>query len=139
MQPSEIDSPEAEFVKNGASKITEKEIVKVVDRSAEIQKKFYSRGPLSRFVDDGRLFLAFVKDYWAKKYRKAPYGIIAAIVFTLIYVFNPLDLVPDVLPVIGVVDDATVMGACLLLVEQDLLAYKKWLGDMNRPEGNPGS
>ena len=139
MTPSDIDSPEAEFVKTGASKITEKEIVKVVDKSSEIQKKFYTRGPLSRFVDDGRLFLSFVKDYWAKKYRVVPYGIIAAIVFTLIYVFNPLDLIPDVLPVIGVLDDATVMGACLLMVEQDLLAYKKWLGDVNKPGGKSGS
>lgn len=135
MTPSELDSPEAEFVKTGASKITEKDIVKVVDKSGEIQKKFYSRGPLSRFVEDGRLFLAFVKDYWSKKYRVVPYGIIAAIVFTLIYVFNPLDLVPDILPVIGVIDDATVMGACLLLVEKDLLAYKKWLGDTDKSVG----
>ena len=139
MQPSQTDSPEAEFVKTGASKITEKEIVKVIDKSEEIQKKFYQRGPLARFVEDGRLFLAFVKDYWAKKYRVVPYGIIAAIVFTLIYVFNPLDLIPDILPVIGVVDDATVMGACLLLVEQDLLVYKKWLGQVDKSEGKPGS
>ncbi len=74
------------------------------------------------------LFIAFVKDYWTKQYRRAPYGILAAIVFTLIYVFNPLDLVPDVLPVIGQIDDAAVFGACLLLVEQDLLVYKKWRG-----------
>ena len=139
MQPSEIDSPETEFVKTGASRITEKEIVKVIDKSGEIQKKFYQRGPLSRFVEDGRLFLAFVRDYWAKKYRRVPYGIIAAIVFTLIYVFNPLDLIPDVLPVIGVVDDATVMGACLLLVEQDLLVYKKWLGEVDKSDGKPDS
>ncbi|OGO22264.1 MAG: hypothetical protein A2Y54_10940 [Chloroflexi bacterium RBG_16_51_16] len=139
MQPSEIDSLETEFVKTGASRITEKEIVKVIDKSGEIQKKFYQRGPLSRFVEDGRLFLAFVRDYWAKKYRRVPYGIIAAIVFTLIYVFNPLDLIPDVLPVIGVVDDATVMGACLLLVEQDLLVYKKWLGEVDKSDGKPDS
>ena len=139
MQPSEIDSLETEFVKTGASRITEKEIIKVIDKSGEIQKKFYQRGPLSRFVEDGRLFLAFVRDYWAKKYRRVPYGIIAAIVFTLIYVFNPLDLIPDVLPVIGVVDDATVMGACLLLVEQDLLVYKKWLGEVDKSDGKPDS
>ena len=139
MQPFEINSPETEFVKTGASRITEKEIVKVIDKSGGIQKKFYQRGPLSRFVEDGRLFLAFVRDYWAKKYRVVPYGIIAAIVFTLIYVFNPLDLIPDVLPVIGVVDDATVMGACLLLVEQDLLVYKKWLGEVDKSDGKPDS
>ncbi len=126
MPPSEIEKAEEEFVKEGAKKITEKDIEKVVVKSDEIKRKFYSRGPLKRFVEDGRLLIAFVKDYWAKNYRRVPYGIIAAIVFTLIYVFNPLDLVPDVLPLIGQIDDAAVVAACLLLVEGDLLAYKKW-------------
>jgi uncharacterized membrane protein YkvA (DUF1232 family) len=115
-----------ELIKEGAPRITEKDIVKVVDRSEEIQKKFRSHGPLQRFMDDGRLLIAVVRDYLAGNYRKVPYGIIAAIVFTLIYVFNPLDLVPDVLPFVGQVDDAAVVTACLFLVERDLLAYKQW-------------
>ena len=87
-----------ELIKEGAPKVTEKDIVKVVNKSEEIQKKFRSHGPLQRFIDDGRLLIAVVKDYWSGTYRKLPYGTVAAIVFTLIYVFNPLDLVPDVLP-----------------------------------------
>ena len=116
-----------EFVKEGAEKITDKDVEKVVDKSEEINQKFTSRGPLKRFVEDAKLLTALVKDYRAGGYRQAPYGIIAAIVFSLIYVFNPFDLVPDVLPFIGAVDDATVVGACLLLVEKDLRKYKDWL------------
>jgi uncharacterized membrane protein YkvA (DUF1232 family) len=115
-----------ELIKEGSPKITEKDIVKVVDKSQEIQKKFSSRGPLQRFIEDARLLIAVVKDYWSGAYRKLPYGTVAAIVFTLIYVFNPLDLIPDVLPIIGEVDDAAVVTACLFLVERDLLAYKQW-------------
>jgi len=126
MSPTEFEQAEEEFVKEGAKKITDKEIEKVVVKSDEIQKKFYSRGPLRRFIDDARLLLALVRDYWSKTYRRVPFGIIGAVVFTLIYVLNPLDLVPDILPVIGQVDDATVLGACLLMIEQDLLTYKKW-------------
>jgi len=44
----------------------------------------------------------------------------------LIYVLNPFDLVPDVLPVIGQVDDASVFAACLMLIQRDLNQYKKW-------------
>ena len=116
-----------EFVKEGAEKITDKDVEKVVDKSEEINQKFSSRGPLKRFVEDGKLLIALVKDYRAGGYRQAPFGIIAAIVFSLIYVFNPFDLVPDVLPFIGAVDDATVVGACLILVEQDLKKYRNWL------------
>jgi uncharacterized membrane protein YkvA (DUF1232 family) len=115
-----------ELIREGSPKITEKDLVKVVDKSEEIQKKIGSRGPLQRFVDDGRLLLSAVKDYWSGTYRKWPWGTMAAVVFTLIYVFNPLDLVPDVLPIIGEVDDAAVVAACLFLVDSDLLAYRQW-------------
>jgi uncharacterized membrane protein YkvA (DUF1232 family) len=115
-----------ELIKEGSPRITDKDVVKVVDKSEEIQKKFGARGPLQRFIEDARLLIAIVKDYWTGAYRKVPYGTVAAIVFTLIYVFNPLDLIPDVLPIIGEVDDAAVVTACLFLVERDLLAYKQW-------------
>jgi uncharacterized membrane protein YkvA (DUF1232 family) len=61
--------------------------------------------------------------------------VIASIVFTLIYVLNPFDLVPDMLPLIGQLDDVAVMGACLMLVEQDLHKYKDWKQDQVKAEG----
>ena len=115
-----------ELIKEGSTKMTENDIVKVVNKSDVIQKKFSSHGPLTRFIDDGKLLISAVKDYWTGAYRKWPWGTMAAVVFTLIYVFDPLDLIPDVLPIIGEVDDAAVVAACLYLVERDLLAYKQW-------------
>jgi uncharacterized membrane protein YkvA (DUF1232 family) len=41
-------------------------------------------------------------------------------------VLNPLDLIPDFLPLVGQIDDAAVIAACLLMVRQDLHRYKKW-------------
>jgi uncharacterized membrane protein YkvA (DUF1232 family) len=117
--------PDEEFVKEGSQKVTEKDIEKVVNKSEEIKKRFVGRS-LGRFIEDAQLLIAIVRDYWSGKYRQVPYGAVAAIVFTLIYVFNPLDLVPDVLPIIGEVDDAAVIAACLMLVEQDLSKYKNW-------------
>jgi uncharacterized membrane protein YkvA (DUF1232 family) len=115
-----------ELIKQGSPKMGEKDLVKVVDKSEEIQKKFSSHGPLQRFLEDGRLLLAAVKDYWSGAYRTWPWGTMAAVVFTLIYVFEPFDLIPDVLPIIGEVDDVAVLAACLFLVERDLLIYKQW-------------
>lgn len=115
-----------EFVKEGAKKMTDKDVEKVVNKSEEIKKKFTVYGPLKRFIDDAKLLIALVKDYWRKSYRQTPVGVIGAIVFSLIYVFNPFDLVPDVLPVLGQVDDASVLTACLILIERDLNKYKQW-------------
>jgi len=121
-----MNKPNEEYIKEGAQKVTEKDLEKVVNKSEEIRRKFSAKGPLARFIEDGQLLIAIVKDYWSGTYRQIPFGVIASIVFTLIYILNPFDLVPDVLPVIGQLDDAAVMGACLMLVEQDLQKYKDW-------------
>jgi uncharacterized membrane protein YkvA (DUF1232 family) len=120
------NKPSEEYVKDGAQNVTQKDIQKVISKSEEIQKKFRATGPLARFVEDGKLLISIVKDYWAGAYRQVPYGVIASSVFTLIYVLNPFDMVPDVLPLIGQLDDVAVLGACLLLVEHDLHTYKDW-------------
>ena len=118
-----------EIVKDGAQNVTQKDVEKVINRSEEIQRKFSAKGPLARFIEDGKLLIAIVKDYWSGAYRQVPYGVIASSVFTLIYVLNPFDMVPDVLPLIGQLDDVAVMGACLILIEQDLHKYKDWKED----------
>ena len=121
-----LNKPDEEFVKEGAEKVTPKDIQTVAEQSEEINKQFSARGPLKRFVEDGKVLTALIRDWRAGKYRQALYGTIAAVVFGLIYVFNPLDLVPDVLPIIGALDDATVIGALLMLVERDLRKYRSW-------------
>ena len=115
-----------EFVKEEAKKMTDQDVEKVLIRSEEIKKRFRRSGPLGRFFEDGQLLVGLVKDYWSRSYRKIPSGTIGAVVVSLIYVLNPLDLIPDVLPLIGQVDDAAVVAACLLLIEQDLFSYRQW-------------
>jgi len=115
-----------EFVKEEAKEVTEQDVEKVLNRSEDIKQRFRRSGPLGRFFEDGQLLVAMVKDYWSRSYRRIPSATIGAAVVSLIYVLNPFDLVPDVLPLIGQVDDAAIVAACLLLIEQDLHAYRQW-------------
>ena len=115
-----------EYIKEGAEKVTPQDIDKVADKSEEIKDQFRSRGPLKRFIEDGKALTALIKDWRAGRYRQALYGTIAAVAFALLYVFNPFDLLPDILPFVGALDDATVIGAVLMLVERDLKKYRTW-------------
>jgi uncharacterized membrane protein YkvA (DUF1232 family) len=121
-----LTKPAEEYVREGAEKVTEKDIEKVVTKSEDIEEKFRARGPLKRFIEDYRVLKELIRDYRGGRYRQALYGTIAAAVFALLYVFNPFDLLPDVLPFVGVVDDASVITACLMLIERDLGKYRKW-------------
>ena len=115
-----------QYVREGAEKITDQDIENVAGHADDIRKQFSARGPLKRFVEDGRMLTALVRDWRTGKYRRTMRWTIAAAAFALIYVINPFDIVPDVLPFVGAVDDATVIAACLMLIERDLYKYKDW-------------
>lgn len=122
----EVKKINEDYIKNGAKKITDEDVEDVINKADEIKEKFEKKGPLGRFINDAKLLISLVKDYWNKEYREIPYYVIAAVVFTLLYVINPLDLIPDTIPGIGYVDDAAVVAMCLYLFEQELLEYKEW-------------
>ena len=113
-------------VDKGKKKITEDDAQKVLDKQAEIEKKFKGDGPLGKFISDLKILFSVVQDYVKGDYREIPWLTIAAIVFALLYVLSPIDLIPDFIPVIGLVDDALVIAACLAMVEQDLNKYVEW-------------
>lgn len=115
-----------EQLKKGAEKVTEEDIKKVIDSADEIKKKFKLKGPLGRFIKDVKLMISLVQDYWNGSYREIPWWSITAVVTALLYVLNPIDLIPDFIPVAGYIDDAMVVTACLLMVEQQLAEYEAW-------------
>lgn len=117
-----------ERVREGAKKIGDADFTKVINNSDKIVKKC-SGGVLKRFIENIKLFISMVKDYWNKNYREVPWWAISAIVFALVYVFSPIDAIPDWIPVFGLLDDAGVVAACLKLTEEELLKYKEWKGN----------
>ncbi|MBQ9238776.1 MAG: DUF1232 domain-containing protein [Treponema sp.] len=67
-----------------------------------------------------------LKDTFSGKYQELPKGTIAAIICTLLYIFSPIDIIPDLLPVVGLVDDAAMVALCIPFVSKDVEAYKRW-------------
>ncbi len=78
------------------------------------------------------VLIALVKAFIEKRYPDIPIGSIIAIVGALLYFLSPIDLMPDFLPVIGLVDDAAVVTLALKLVHDDVKEYKVWR-DANKP------
>lgn len=122
-----LDTIDEEFIEKKAQDITDEDVQTVVEESGRIQQRFREHdGPLGRLWDDGRLLLGLVRDAWHGRYREVPRWTLTAAAFALLYVLNPLDLIPDALPIIGVIDDAAVVSVSLVLLEQDLQAYRAW-------------
>ncbi len=73
------------------------------------------------------LLYQLLRDWWNGEYE-TPWSTIAAITAALLYFINPFDLIPDFLPVIGYIDDATVIGIALRLIQDDIRKYAQKKG-----------
>lgn len=116
---------QSEFDKR-SKRVTQEDIDKIFQKRKEIEDKFSGNGPLGKFWSDLKLLFELVNDYRKGEYREIPWTSIAAIIGALLYVFNPFDVIPDFIPVFGLMDDAAVVALCLRAIDGDLQAYKKW-------------
>ena len=114
------------YLISGASQINDNDFRKVIDKSEEIKNKFSKKGPLREFIGEVNLLISLVEDYWNKKYKNISWASITAVIFTLLYIVKPIDFIPDLIPGVGLADDAGLVEICLQLVKKDLAAYKKW-------------
>lgn len=69
---------------------------------------------------------AMFRDLLRRRYRQLPVGTLTGAFLSLVYLINPLDLVPDVIPFLGVVDDSLVIGLFLALLSSDVKKYLLW-------------
>lgn len=127
------------FVRDGANQTSEDDVAEVVRQADAIEARFQrDDGPLGRLIDDGRVLLALVRDAWEGTYRRVPRWSVAAAAFALLYALNPLDLIPDALPVVGALDDAAVVSLTLFMIERDLDAYRAWRSALAPPNDDEG-
>ena len=127
MQTTNLSDDEYEKkLRADADKIKESDLEKILAQKDKLIKLVSENDTLMKFIDQVRLFISVVQDYWSGAYREIPWQSIAAIVAALAYVLSPIDLIPDFIPVIGYVDDLAVIALCLKLVGNDLEAYRLW-------------
>jgi len=69
---------------------------------------------------------SMLRDSFKRKYRKTPWGTLTGGIFSILYILNPLDIIPEALPIIGIVDDTLVFGVFLALLSRDVKKYLLW-------------
>ncbi len=73
-----------------------------------------------------QLFFSIVKDYINGNYKEIPIKTIISIVASLLYLISPIDLIPDFIPGVGLIDDVFVIGLVISVAKSDLDKYKDW-------------
>jgi uncharacterized membrane protein YkvA (DUF1232 family) len=113
-----------EFNRN-VNKFSEADVSAVLN-DAEKGKAKARKGYLAGMYADICDLFAMLAAYAKREYREVPWHTIAAIGVALAYLINPIDLVPDILPVIGLADDGIVITLCLQVVKKDLEKFREW-------------
>lgn len=111
--------------KRRSSDFSKTDIEEIMENQEKISEKFHT-GALKKFSESFGLLIGVIKDYMSGAYREIPWVSIAGIGATLLYVFSPIDFIPDFIPVAGLVDDAGVVAVCLAAISADLQIYKDW-------------
>ena len=118
----------SEFL-NGTWLQQAKEYLSNSEKMKELLKNvtdYVSKEGLSKVKDKLVLMYIFVADVISGDYKDYSLSNLAIIVAALIYVVSPLDLVPDIIPIVGLVDDATIVIWAVGVVNEELAKYEEW-------------
>lgn len=107
-------------------------LLKDKEKTLDLLKKVLSKLDdipiVGSVLGDIPLLCMIVGDYITGKYKEIPFASIVFIVAALIYFLSPIDLIPDIIPVGGYIDDAAVIAIATAAVHSDLQDYRDWKG-----------
>jgi uncharacterized membrane protein YkvA (DUF1232 family) len=115
----------ARFEREAEDVVGDPERVRSVVQSA-FDKLAKYRSEIGKIGADLPILLRLARAWVSGEYRRVPVKSIVMILAAALYFVNPLDLIPDFLPVIGYVDDAAVVGYVLKSLQRELELFRAW-------------
>jgi uncharacterized membrane protein YkvA (DUF1232 family) len=73
-----------------------------------------------------QLLFQLLKSWTKGEYKEIPYRTLVTVFAGLIYFVSPIDIVPDFLMGLGLLDDAAVIAFIVKQVDKDLVKFSEW-------------
>lgn len=90
-----------------------------------VKEKIEKNKTLMEIWEDIKLFIDLIKDWMKGDYKEISQGSMIMIIISLLYLVNPLDIIPDFL-VGGFIDDLVVIAYVMKKTSEELNVYKEW-------------
>lgn len=102
-----------------AHQLTSDDLSKAEEKSLHLDEK----------MSDFKILINMAKDILAGRYKVNTWNA-SIIVGTIIYVVSPIDAIPDLIPVLGWLDDVTIVGYALSKLSIEMKRYKEYVGNI---------
>jgi len=93
---------------------------------AALNKAYQHREQMTKVWSELMTLVRMVRAWSRGEYKRLPGKTILMALAAVIYFLDPLDLIPDFIPGIGYLDDATVIAFVFSSIHKDLLNFLDW-------------
>ena len=97
-------------------------VLKLLTFTQQKLTKAGKQGALASFKTAGRMLKMSVTG----KYKQLPWRTALSITAFTLYLVSPLDVIPDFIPMLGLLDDLFLLGWMLKLIEKDIEIFRNW-------------
>lgn len=117
----------AALLKTYRANLSPDRLAKLAGIALEMAVDGLGRRGLRAVLEDIVCLGGMLRDGLAGRFRISR-GNLLQIGAALAYVVCPADLIADILPVVGQMDDAAVVAHCAMMLKGAILAYREWKG-----------
>ncbi|MFP7232128.1 YkvA family protein [Bacillus subtilis] len=72
------------------------------------------------------VFFQMLRDWRNGNYPRSQVKTLLLLIAAILYIVMPLDIIPDVILGLGIIDDAAVLGLIWTLIKKEMSQYEKW-------------
>ncbi|WP_409509654.1 YkvA family protein [Bacillus spizizenii] len=72
------------------------------------------------------VFFQMLRDWRNGDYPRSQVKTLFLLTAAILYIVMPLDVIPDVILGLGIIDDAAVLGLIWMLIKKEMSQYEKW-------------
>jgi uncharacterized membrane protein YkvA (DUF1232 family) len=121
-----LEAQFAHAMKSAQSYVEDPERLRALFQEAAKEAASLPREPFKEMWPYFQTMLRLIRAYYQGNYRDVAESTLVVIIAAIIYVVNPLDLIPDAIPALGFLDDATVLALAVRRTRQTLDDFMTW-------------
>ncbi|MBG9770027.1 YkvA family protein [Bacillus vallismortis] len=89
-------------------------------------KAILKRKNRKKCIEHITVFFQMLRDWRKGDYPRSQVRTLLLLTAAILYIAMPLDIMPDVILGLGIIDDAAVLGLLWTLIKKEISQYEKW-------------